>query len=100
LADGFLNSYILDINGNGGNALKKYLKNGSLSSCIIIFNSHPITPEQLKENIRAHNEHPKSLTAKSETDPKENYIKVITITAEMEPRDRLLGKDKPRKYPN
>jgi PKD repeat protein len=100
LADGFLNSYILDINGNGGNALKKYLKNGSLANCIIIFNSHPISPEELKDNIRAHNQHPKSLSAKSETDAKENYIKVITITAEMEPRDRLLGKDKPRKYPH
>ncbi len=100
LAEGMLNSYILDINGNGGNALKKYVKNGSLSNCIIIFNGHPITAEQLKENIRTHIQYPKSLSAKQEVDAKENYIKVITINAEMQPKERWIGKDKARKYPH
>jgi hypothetical protein len=45
-----------------------------------------------------HAKNGKSLSAKQEIDARENYIKVIEITAELERKKRLFG-SKERSYP-
>jgi PKD domain len=96
LGETTLKAYILDIAGAGGANLRKYLKNGN---CNIIFNGKSLSMDQLKENMKVHAEYGKSLTVKQEVDPKENYIKVIDISAELNRKNRFLLKDKDRKYP-
>jgi PKD repeat protein len=98
LGETSLKAYILDINGSGGSMLRKYLKNGSFSNCSIIFNGKSITIDQLQANIVEHAKNGKTLSAKQEVDGKENYIKVIDITAELERKRGLFG-SKGRKYP-
>jgi hypothetical protein len=93
-----LKAYILDINNYGGILLRKYVKNGNFSNCSIIFNGRLVSVEQLQSNIEIHTMYGESLTATQEVDPKEGYIKIIEITAELEKRKGLFGK-KVRKYP-
>jgi PKD repeat protein len=96
LGEASLKAYILDINGNGQTMLRKYLKNGN---CNFVFNGRSITMDQLKENMAEHAKNGKSLSAKQELDPKENYIKTIEITAELNRKKRIIG-SKERNYPN
>jgi PKD repeat protein len=98
LGETSLKAYVLDINGNGGVLLRKYLKNGSFSNCSIIFNGKSISIDQLQANIVEHAKNGKTLSAKQEVDGKENYIKVIDINAELERKRGLFG-SKGRKYP-
>ncbi len=98
LSDNRLKIEILNIHNAGYNEIRKYLLNNSFSQCTIIFNSRPITVDQLKENIKVHIEYGKDLTVKQETDA-ENYIKSIEIKAELKPKDRFLLRDKERQYP-
>jgi hypothetical protein len=100
IGDATLKAYILDINGESAAKLKDYLKNRSYSNCNLLFNGKSISLDELKENMRVHKEFGKSLTVTKETDAKDNAIKVIEITAELEPKDRWIGKPKPRKYPH
>jgi PKD repeat protein len=99
LGEGALKAYILDINGNGANALLKHLKGGSFSSCSILFNGKSISIDQLKDNMVEHAKNGKSLNAKQEVDAKENYIKVIEVTAELKRRKVLFG-SRERSYPH
>jgi PKD repeat protein len=100
LGETSLKACILDINGNGGVTLKKYLKNQNFDNCSIIFNGKSINIGQLQANIQEHAKNGKSLSAKQEVDAKENYIKVIEITAELENKKGFLGIGKKgRKYP-
>jgi PKD repeat protein len=98
LGETSLKACILDINGNGGATLKKYLKNQNFDNCSYIFNGRSISIGQLQANIQEHAKNGKSLSAKQEVDAKENYIRVIEITAELERKKRLFG-SKERSYP-
>jgi PKD repeat protein len=98
LGETSLKACVLDINGNGGVLLRKYLKGGNFSNCSIIFNGRSISIGQLQANIVEHAKNGKTLSAKQEIDARENYIKVIEITAELERKKRLFG-SKERSYP-
>jgi hypothetical protein len=94
-----LKAYILDINGDGAQKLKDHLRNRSFANCNILFNGRSITLDELRANMQVHNQYGKSLRVTRETDARDNAIKVMEITAELEARDRWIGKPKARKYP-
>jgi biopolymer transport protein ExbD len=98
LGETSLKAYILDIRGNGTNSLKRYLKNSSFDNCNIIFNGRSINLEQLYENMAEHEKNGKTLSVKQEVDAKENYIRVVEITAELK-RRKILFVSRERSYP-
>ena len=98
LTDDVLRSQILKINGSGYTEIAKYLKKNNFENCTILFNDHPVTVEQLKENIAVQLQYGKSFDVKQSTTPENNII-LLTIKAELTPKNRLVFKDKPRKYP-
>ncbi len=98
LGETSLKAYILDIRGNGTNSLKHYLKNTSFDYCNIIFNGRSISLQQLYENMAEHEKNGKTLSVKQEVDAKENYIKVVEITAELK-RKKILFGSRERSYP-
>ncbi len=100
LGEALLAAYVRDVNGGGMGQLKKYFKNNNAENCTILFNGRSITWDMLKENMVEHDKNGKSLSASQDVDKKENFIKVIMITAELKPKERLLGKDKRRNYPH
>jgi PKD repeat protein len=98
LGETSLKAYILDIRGGGTNSLKRYLKNSSFDNCNIIFNGRSINLEQLYENMAEHEKNGKTLSVKQEVDAKENYIRVVEITAELKRKKVLFG-SRERSYP-
>ena len=99
VSEDVLKGHLLNINAAGYDELRKYLKKSNFDNCTILFNNRPVTVTKLKELIVTQRLYNKTFDAKQSINGDNNII-MISITATLQPKKRLLGlaKDKEREY--